>query len=323
MTPLSFLKKFKMLMPFNKEYRFFYEESHLNFIRPILQKVFSENNDFDLVNQNILNPYCFLLGHELKSVNQDKAVIIHCINKINALKTESTIIDDILLVETIETRGEKLELVYSTEEDERNLNVILSDLKSKLPPEWSELISIIKTITFVNILGKESQLKHFSGSDTYRWGAMHLYKNLDPLNIAECITHEGAHYWLNLYELYCPTEFISNGWDDESFISPWRKDKRPLMGIFHGIYVFSNVFNVLNFLEKQHSKEESDRLNRIGAQVKRGIEIIETHESRLSKEAIEIFYLIKNRFLEVYENSDNDLRLKYYDAILKEEFMKK
>jgi hypothetical protein len=94
------------------------------------------------------------------------------------------------------------------------------------------------------------------------------------------------------------------------------------MGIFHGIYVFSNVFNVLNYLESQSSTEESERLNRIGAQVKRGFEILESHDSKLSKEAKEVFHVTKTRFLNVYENTDYNLRLKHYNYILNEERLK-
>ena len=308
-------------MPFNQDYRLFYEETHIKFISPILLKAFSDDKFFDVVNNNILNPFCFLLVNELKNKNPNKEIIIVCLNEIKSQKNESLITDNILLVESLETRGEKLELVKSTGEEEKRVKKILSDLKRKLPPEWTELISIIKTITFVNIVGKESQLSHFSGSDTYRWGAIHMYKNINPFNIAECFTHEASHYWLNLYELFCPDEFIINGWSDESFVSPWRKDKRPLMGIFHGLYVFSNVFYVLNYLENNSSHEDSERIQRIGAQVKRGIEIMESHKSKLSEEARDLFNQIILRFSESYEKY-KDKSNKHYKIILKEEALK-
>jgi len=309
-------------MPFDFNLRNNFEKTHIDFIRPILRKAFPDNQLFNDANKNILSPFCFYLGNELKKNNPSSNVIIDCLAELIGQKSEFIISDNYLLLEAIETRGEKLELVKSSAEEEYFFKETLGDLKIKLPHEWYELISIIKSISFVEILGKEDLLNHFSGSDTYRWGAMHMYKNLNPLNIAECITHEASHYWLNLYELYCPTEFISNGWDDVSFISPWRKDNRPLMGIFHGIYVFSNVFNVLNILENNYNNGASDRINRIGAQVKRGIEIIENYESRLSSEAYEVFNQIKKGFLNVYEKTDIDLRLKNYDSILKEEYQK-
>jgi hypothetical protein len=76
-------------------------------------------------------------------------------------------------------------------------------------------------------------------------------------------------------------------------------------------------------LNIQCGKEELERLYRIGAQVKRGLETIESQESKLSKEAKDVFYQIKNRFLKVYEKTENNLRLKHFDAILKEEYLKK
>jgi hypothetical protein len=310
-------------MPFDNNLRYSFEEAHINFIHPILIKAYSEDYNLTNADKNILSPFCFYLGNELKKKEPSKKVIIDCLNEIVVQKSEFIISDNYLLIESIETRGEKLISVKSSEEENSFFKQILSDLKVKLPQEWTELISIIKSISFVEILGKENFLNHFSGSDTYRWGAMHMYKNLTPLNIAECITHEASHYWLNLYELYCPAEFISKGWANQSFISPWRNDRRPLMGIFHGIYVFSNVFIVLNYLNNQCGEEELERLYRIGAQVKRGLETIESQESRLSKEAKDVFYQIKNRFLKVYEKTENGLRLKHFDAILKEEYLKK
>lgn len=309
-------------MPFDIRLRDAYESTHIKFITPVLKKAFQDEQVFDNAYKNILSPFCFALGSELKKKEPSKQVIIDCLSEIIKQKSEFFISDNYLLLEPIETRGENLELEKSFDEEKLFFVETLDGLKVKLMPEWAELISIIKSISFVKIQGKEDLLTHFSGSDTYRWGAMHMYKNLNPLNIAECVTHEASHHWLNLYELYCPTEFISNGWDDESFISPWRNDRRPLMGIFHGIYVFSNVFNVLYFLESQFSAEESERINRIGAQVKRGLEILESHDSKLSKEAEEVFHLTKARFMNIYENTDYDLRIKHYNNILKEERLK-
>ncbi len=311
-----------MINSFDNNLRVSFEEAHINFIQPILRKAFTDDSIFEIVSQNILSPFSFYLANELKNSDLDRNIIIECLNKVKLKNSNSIIVDSSLLINSKETRGEKFELVESSSEEKAIFRNSISELVAKLPPTWAELISIIKSVTFVKINGKENLLSHFSGSDTYRWGAMHMFKNLNLPNMAECITHEASHHWLNLYELYCPTEFISNGWNDESFISPWRNDKRPLMGIFHGIYVFSNVYNVLNYLGSQSSTEESERINRIGAQVKRGIEIMESHDSKLSKEANEVFHLIKTRFLKVYENTDYDLRIKHYNNILKEERLK-
>ena len=116
-----------MLMPFNQDYRLIYEESHTKFISPILQKAFSDDDIFDVVNNNILNPFSFFLVNELKNKDPNKEIIIGCLNEIKSQKIESIIIDNILLVESLETRGEKLELVKSTVEEEKSVKKILSD----------------------------------------------------------------------------------------------------------------------------------------------------------------------------------------------------
>lgn len=312
-----------MFIPFNVDYRDTYEKSHFEFIIPILHKLYQDKSDFETIIENIFSPVAYLLASELKKKDPNKKLIINLLNKLSNFKITSVLIDEALLITQVETRGECLELLRSTSEEKLLFTQILTDLKKSLPADWTDLISIIKTVTLVNIPGRQNQLNHFSGSDTNRWGALHMSRNLSPENIAECFTHEASHHWLNLYELYCSQEFIKDGWDSNLFTSPWRTDKRPLMGIYHGIYVFSNVYILLKYLESISKCDNVERIYRVGAQVKRGIEILENNLTKMSKDAKELFFQIKSKFLFTYDSTSKILRTNYYNAIIEEEVLKK
>jgi hypothetical protein len=231
------------------------------------------------------------------------------------------VIDDDLLLTPLDTRGDQINFLKSSESEKLSFLVKVKKLKDNLPNVWSDFISIINTVTFVSVTGKEELLEHFSGSDSDRWGAMHMSNNLDLLNIAECLTHEASHHWMNLYEFYTSGEFIEEGWTNNSFVSPWRRDKRPLMGIYHGIYVFSNVFIVLQYLNNIF-QSDCDRLHYVGAQVKRGIEIMELNKKYLSQNALELLSHIIPVFEKIYLKTPEEVRYNFYQTILKEESSK-
>ena len=142
-------------MPFDNKLRYTYEDTHIKFITPILKKAFPDQQIFDNAYNNILSPFCFMLESELKKKEPCKQVIIDCLSEIIDQKSEFIISDNYLLLEPIETRGESLELVNSVDEERFFFLETLVSLKVKLMPEWVELISIIKSISFVNIKGKK------------------------------------------------------------------------------------------------------------------------------------------------------------------------
>jgi hypothetical protein len=311
-----------MLVPFNLDFRIAFENVHKNFMAPILNVSFSDSNELENAMSNIFSPYAFLLSSELRKPDRDINVVLKCIERMRELTNLSGIIDDDLLITPVDSRGDILTLFNTGYEEKILFDRHSNYLKSILPKTWINLVSIIKTVTIVSVTGKEELLENFSGSDTDRWGAMHMGNNLTLMNIAECITHEASHHWLNLYEFNCECEFIIEGWSNINFISPWRRDLRPLMGIFHGVYVFSNVFAVLQFLSIR-AGESYERVNYIGAQVSRGIEIIQEHKSKLSPLALKLFEDVKIVFNEVYLRSDLSIRNFYYEGVLHEEKNKK
>ena len=310
-----------MLVPFDKAMKGYYENSQLKFIEPILKAAYSEKSDFDSAMTNIMSPISFLLVSELKKTKPNGELILKCLENLKQNPISFGVIDDELLLTPIDTRGEQINFLESNATEKllfiKNFNI----LKDSLPVIWTDFVSIIKTITFVSVTGKEELLEHFSGSDSDRWGAMHMSNNLDILNIAECLTHEASHHWLNLYEFYTPGEFIKEGWTNNSFVSPWRRDKRPLMGLFHGIYVFSNVYIILNFLNETGTSDYK-RMHYVGAQVKRGIEIMELNQKQLSTNALQLLEGIITVFQNIYLKTPEEVRQKFYEIILNEESLK-
>jgi hypothetical protein len=310
-----------MLVPFNIAFKSSYEEAHVKFIEPILKAAYSETKDLDIATFNIMSPISFLLASELKKSNPNGDLILKCLENLKQNPINFGVIDDGLLLTPVDTRGDQINFLKSNETDRLSFLVNTKKLKDTLPIIWTDFVSIINTVTLVTITGKEELLEHFSGSDSDRWGAMHMSNNMDLLNIAECLTHEASHHWMNLYEFYTSGEFIENGWTNNSFVSPWRRDKRPLMGIYHGIYVFSNVFIVLQYLNDLYQKD-CDRLNHVGAQVKRGIEIMELNKKYLSPNALKLLSDIIPIFERAYVKTHQEVRHDFYQKIMKEELSK-
>ena len=322
-----------MLVPFKTEYRLSHEKSHREFIEPILRVAYKEPHEFEVAILNILTPISYLLGSELKKTKPNGELVLKCIEKLKQSQISYGIIDDDLFLTPIDTRGDQIHFLTSTEDQKVQLLKLTKELQVSLPNIWTDFFSIIKTVTLVSISGKEELLEHFSGSDSDRWGAMHMSNNLSYLNLAECLTHEASHQWMNLFEFYTSGEFIEDGWTNNSFVSPWRRDKRPLMGIYHGIYVFTNVFITLNYIDNfsvtwpyrrgsfQHFKN-TNRINYLGAQVKRGIEIMELNKKYLSPNALKLLSDIIPIFESVYLKTSEELRINFYQKILKEESSK-
>ena len=322
-----------MMLPFNNAFRKSYENAQLKFIEPVLKTAYTDSKELNIALLNIMSPISFLLASELKKSKPDGDLILRCIENLKQNPISFGVIDDELLLTPIDTRGDQINFLKSNENERLLLLENIKKLKDSLPIIWTDFVSIINTITFVSVTGKEELLEHFSGSDSDRWGAMHMSNNMDLLNIAECLTHEASHHWMNLYEFYTSEEFIEDGWTNNSFVSPWRRDKRPLMGIYHGIYVFSNVFIVLNYIDDfsitwpyrrgsiQHFNNVN-RINYLGAQVKRGIEIMELNKKHLSPNALDLLSDIIPIFERVYLKTPEQVRDNFYQTILKEESSK-
>jgi HEXXH motif-containing protein len=89
-------------------------------------------------------------------------------------------------------------------------------------------------------------------------GVLFLSQATDFLRLAEAIVHEFHHAELNLLMVL---EKLFDDDNDKRYYSPWRDDPRPLQGLFHGIYVFSEL---IDFYERAETLSNMQRyLNQI------------------------------------------------------------
>lgn len=82
------------------------------------------------------------------------------------------------------------------------------------------------------------------------------------LRVAEALVHEAMHLQLSIIDLFNPL-LLGN---KKSSYSPWMGEFRPLLGVLHGMYVFSNILRALELLvtKSRNSRPEHEYLiNRI------------------------------------------------------------
>ena len=100
--------------------------------------------------------------------------------------------------------------------------------------------------------------------------------DLVGVRIMESVIHEAMHLQLTLIENYiCFTNNVGT-----LLPSPWRSDNRPPAGIFHGIYVFTNIAraytllllaDVLSTMQSQFAKQ---RLINIAAELSAAVDTL-------------------------------------------------
>ncbi|UXH46382.1 HEXXH motif-containing putative peptide modification protein [Rossellomorea vietnamensis] len=97
----------------------------------------------------------------------------------------------------------------------------------------------------------------------------------DFMWVTENLVHECAHSRLNQLFLIDPVVLNDH---EERFKSPWRKDPRPMKGVFHGAYAFARVALWLERLYSVYKDNKIlNRLEFVEGQLKEAIEVINTH----------------------------------------------
>jgi len=145
-------------------------------------------------------------------------------------------------------------------------------------------------VSFYSVIdGSEEVHKSFSVGGLK--GVIFLSRSRSPTRLAEAIVHEYGHsqlYWLaDLDRLVIPG-------GGALYYSPWRPDPRPLIGLFHAMYVFENVACVLHRLSgigfAGCASDIAERLSFIDLQLSAAIAQIERR--RLSPSGQEIVDLV-------------------------------
>ena len=136
----------------------------------------------------------------------------------------------------VDTRGESILIDERADSSPDALDSMTAEVAAIGGEAWSAFRAIVSTVSFVVVAGMPD-LPYFSGSSNMIWGAMHMTNPASPVVLAESVTHEAAHFWLHAVEEV--GEFAPDAWSDETWVSPWRDDPRPVGGIVHGVHVFS------------------------------------------------------------------------------------
>ena len=109
----------------------------------------------------------------------------------------------------------------------------------KYRPDMADEIHLMTDVV-VPMDTSASNLEMASGTASDMFGACFLSTTDNPLYLAEMLIHEFSHNKLRLLQdidMLLKPEVLGIA----KYYSPWRDDPRPLDGLQHGLFVFSNV----------------------------------------------------------------------------------
>jgi HEXXH motif-containing protein len=129
-----------------------------------------------------------------------------------------------------------LRIDTSASSESGSLDELVDDVSASAGSAWDLFMRPVNTVTLVCVPGMPD-LPYFSGSTSGIWGAIHMSAPSSAGILGESFTHEAAHFWLHAIEEF--GDLASQAWTDQTWVSPWRNDPRPVAGIIHGVYVFS------------------------------------------------------------------------------------
>jgi hypothetical protein len=190
----------------------------------------------------------------------------------------------------------------AADRSEKQLGIRLNQFRDEafklMPNSWKKFIGIVKSYTLVDLNGREAP-SYFSGSFSEGFGAIHGAEIMDLEKFIEIFTHEAGHLRLILLDWAGPS-LVLNDINDAFYFSPWRTDPRPMIGIYHAYYVFTNVAEaLLTYTADPNNKRILYMLARIedaGCQIEKF--------AKLSPTALQIFNHTKLIFNKLYESVD-------------------
>ncbi|MDC9594070.1 aKG-HExxH-type peptide beta-hydroxylase [Xenorhabdus sp. IM139775] len=119
-----------------------------------------------------------------------------------------------------------------------------------------------------------------SGCSFNLWGLIFLYaneRNTVPYYI-EHIVHECAHHALNI--INADDAIVENS-PDERFSAPFRDDARPMIGIFHALFVLCRICQslkkIINHYNGEYYEELNERLKIAISKYYDTLKIVENH----------------------------------------------
>ncbi|MDX7998179.1 hypothetical protein FE394_02940 [Xenorhabdus sp. Reich] len=162
-------------------------------------------------------------------------------------------------------------------EEKEKVSTALNLLKKFDIDSYKECLAFIDTIY---LTGSTEGYYIRSGCSFNLWGLVFLYaepKNTIPYYI-EHIVHECAHHTLNIINA---DDYIVENDPNERFRAPFREDSRPMIGIFHAIFVLCRISQSLqkfvHYYDGEYNNEFAKRLTISISKYHDTLSIVENH----------------------------------------------
>lgn len=122
-----------------------------------------------------------------------------------------------------------------------------NEVKSVWPEMEFTLSTLIRTVHVINSPNPD---RHMSCTSDQFFGSI-LMSRGNKFLIAEALVHEYSHNVLNMI-IKSGEIFDGPPAMDEIYYSPWREDARHISGVFHAVFVFTNVSQLLEKLSQKY-----------------------------------------------------------------------
>lgn len=169
-------------------------------------------------------------------------------------KSETDIIVEIIKDDN-QLRFGFLEDFDLADREKKKIMSALMLMKDYSPESYKEIKTYINEI-YLTTQGNNTDGFMRSGTNFYMWGLILLYAN-DENTIpyyVEVLAHECGHTALNI--INAEDELVVNNASDR-FSAPFRKDARPMIGIFHAFFILSRICEVLSDVKANVAGEYS------------------------------------------------------------------
>ncbi|MFL6616582.1 MAG: aKG-HExxH-type peptide beta-hydroxylase [Pantoea agglomerans] len=145
--------------------------------------------------------------------------------------------------------------------DDKNLAAVEAEkvsqaidvIKENAPDTYEEINTFIHSVHLTRETSDGSRFMR-SGTNFYMWGMMFTYVHEEhtvPYYI-DILAHECGHTALNIINSF--DELVVNNPND-TFVAPLRVDNRPMIGIFHALFVLSRICYVFDSIIKRGTSE--------------------------------------------------------------------
>jgi len=152
------------------------------------------------------------------------------------------------------------------------------EAESLIDDNWEEMgYQLSSTIRTIHIVHSPLPDQHMSCTSEQYYGGI-LTSTGNKFLLAEAIVHEYSHNLLNMV-ISSGEIFPGSPPKEEIYYSPWRNDARPISGVFHAVFVFVNVFNLLKKLNNAFPNNEDlrTRILDVYVRLQMGIKVLKTY----------------------------------------------